>query len=99
MSVNLLNEPRPLKAGHPIGKPRKTLRSESRGTVHHRVRIAEPVNPRRPSPAPSATCDDESRIVTTMVLGLIGAAVAPLILFYALTFFFPDIFMIPLIPD
>ena len=48
---------------------------------------------------PPATDDEESKRVARAAICLIVLGIAPLILFYIITFFFPDIFMIPAAPN
>ncbi|MCA9112270.1 MAG: hypothetical protein KDA52_20110 [Planctomycetaceae bacterium] len=100
MSANQIEERRiftqtrsePTRAKPERSKPKQI--PVSRTVVNRRVRV-EPI--RRYS-IPPVTDDEEMRFVRNAVIWMAVIAVTPLILFHIITFFYPDIFMIPVAP-
>lgn len=73
--------------------------------LSERIRVSETVvdgrkqqEPTLHYPVPPVTDDDEIEFLTKAVLWMAVLAVTPLILFHILTYFYPDIFMIPVAP-
>ncbi len=95
MSANLIEKrglTNPERSAPPRSKPERI--PVSRPVVNRRVRL-EPI--RRYSVPPIAD-DEEMRFVRNAVIGMTVLAVTPLILFHIITFYCPDIFMIPVAP-
>ena len=86
MSANLIDERRPSNA--------------------KRFRVSQPLADRYERPEsirrysiPPATDDEESKRVARAAICLIVLGITPLILFYIITIFYPDIFMISATPN
>jgi len=97
MSANLINKQSLLKPVWPEPKPTTPKPNRIRVSlpVVNRLEQAEPI--RRDSIS-QVKHDEEVRFVTRALIWMALLAMAPLILFYVVTLFYPDIFMISVSP-
>lgn len=97
MSANLIKNQSLLKPVWPEPKPRIPTpnRIPVSLPVVKRLEQAEPI--RRDSIS-QVKDDEEIRFVTSALIWMALLAMAPLILFYVVTLFYPDIFMISVAP-
>jgi hypothetical protein len=95
MSAHLIDEQSLANPKQSTPKPSKPKTITASRTVVNRHERVEPI--RRYS-IPPVTDDEEMRVVKKAVIWMAVLAVTPLILFHIITFFYPDIFMIPVAP-
>lgn len=92
MSAHLIDEQPLIKPKQSTPKPNKITVSRTVVNRHERV------EPNQCYSIPPVTNDEEMRLVRNVVIWMAVLAVTPLILFYIITFFYPDIFMIEIAP-
>ncbi len=86
MSVNLL-EKRRIANPKRFHDPLTVLDGRRRRARIHRL------------PLLSVTDDEESKFVTRVAIWMVVLGVTPMILFYIVNFFYPDLLLIPITPN
>lgn len=86
MSVNLL-EKRRIANPKRFHDPLTVLDGRRRRELIHRL------------PLPSVTDEEEMKFVTRAAMWMVILGVTPMILFYILNFFYPDLLLIPITPN